>query len=124
MRLLSGAIVVQAVLLSAALFFLPDEAKAQNAAFGTGICAQQYDPVCARKKKTLLTYGNSCLAANDRATVLAKGVCPQSCPALYKPVCAAGPDNVCHTYGNACMAELAGARILRNGRCLFFFRRN
>jgi hypothetical protein len=96
-------------------------AQAQNA-FGIGICAHQYDPVCARSKKRLITYANACLAANDRAVVLARGVCPQGCPRIYKPVCAAGADGQRHTYPNACVATLSEAKIVRNGRCLPFFR--
>lgn len=96
-------------------------AQAQNA-FGIGICAHQYDPVCARSKKRLVTYANACLAANDRAVVISKGVCPQGCPLNYKPVCAARADGRRHTYPNACVATLSDARIVRNGRCLPFFR--
>lgn len=96
---------------------------AQNFVLSTGACPAIHDPVCARKKKQLLTYANACLAANDRATVLARGACPQGCPAIYQPVCAEDAQGVRRNYGNACAAEKDGAKIIRNRRCFLTFGR-
>lgn len=92
-------------------------------AFSTGACPSIHDPVCGRKKKTLITYANGCLAANDRATVLARGACPQACPMIYQPVCAEDSQGVRRNYGNACAATADGARIIRNRRCWVTFGR-
>lgn len=90
---------------------------AQSAFLSPGICPQNYDPVCARKKKAILTYANACLAANDRAVVLRRDVCPQACPMIYKPVCALDTDGVARTYGNECAATASGAKIIKQRRC-------
>lgn len=92
-------------------------ALAQSAFLSPGICPQIYDPVCARKKKAVLTYANACLAANDRAVVLTRDVCPQACPMIYKPVCALDADGVARTYGNACAATASGAKVIKQRRC-------
>ena len=99
------------------------EASAQPMGLSTGACPGLLDPVCARKKKQLLTYTNACLAANDRAVVLARGACPQACAMIYKPVCGADAQGVRRNYGNACAATADGAKIVRNGRCLPTFGR-
>jgi hypothetical protein len=89
----------------------------------TGACPMIHDPVCARKKDQLIEFSNACLAGLDRATVLAKGRCPQGCPMIYKPVCAEDKQGVRRNYGNACAAEKDGAKIVRNRRCFVTFGR-
>lgn len=96
---------------------------AQSFLLSAGACPTFLDPVCGRKKKQLLTYANGCLAANDRATVLAKGACPQACPMIYQPVCAEDAQGVRRNYGNACAATADGAKIVRNRRCFVTFGR-
>jgi hypothetical protein len=89
----------------------------------TGLCPAIHDPVCARKKDQLIEFGNPCLAGLERASVLAKGRCPQGCPMIYKPVCAEDTQGVRRNYGNACAAEKDSARIVRNRRCFITFGR-
>jgi hypothetical protein len=96
---------------------------APAAAQGSGLCAAIHDPVCARKKDQLVEFSNACLAGLERATVLAKGRCPQGCPMIYKPVCAEDTQGVRRNYGNACAAEKDGAKIIRNRRCWLTFGR-
>ncbi len=62
------------------LFIMPASADASC------ICTRQYAPVCARKGRTLKTYGNSCTARCAKARVCAKGRC-KACPVfrLIKP---------------------------------------
>lgn len=96
---------------------------AQSFVLGTGACPAIHDPVCGRKKKQLITYANACLAANDRATLLARGACPQACAMIYKPVCAEDTQGVRRNYGNACAATADGAKIVRNRRCFVTFGR-
>ena len=98
-------------------------AFAQSLVLSTGACPGLHDPVCGRKKKQLITYANACLAANDRATILAKGSCPQACPMIYQPVCAEDSQGVRRNYGNACAATADGAKIVRNRRCFVTFGR-
>jgi len=99
------------------------DTSAQSLVLSSGACPAILDPVCARKEKQLLTYANACLAANDRATVLARGACPQACPMIYQPVCAEDAQGVRRNYGNACAAEADGAKIVRNRRCFVTFGR-
>jgi hypothetical protein len=96
---------------------------APAAAQSSGLCPAIHDPVCARKKDQLIEFSNSCLAGLERATVLAKGRCPQGCPMVYKPVCAEDSQGVRRNYGNACAAEKDGAKIVRNRRCFVTFGR-
>lgn len=98
-------------------------ASAQSFTLSTGACPGLHDPVCGRKKKQLITYANACLAANDRATILARGACPQACPMIYQPVCAEDSQGVRRNYGNACAATADGAKIVRNRRCFLTFGR-
>ena len=100
----------------------PAPAVAQSTVL-VGACAAIYDPVCGRKKTHMITYANACLAAHDRATVLARGACPQACPMIYKPVCGEDAQGVRRNYGNACAATADGAKIVRNRRCFVRFGR-
>ena len=97
-------------------------AVAQNPVL-VGACATIYDPVCGRKKTHMITYANACHAANDRATVLARGACPQACPMIYQPVCGEDAQGVRRNYGNACAATADGAKIVRHRRCFVTFGR-
>lgn len=54
------------------------------------MCTMQYDPVCAVKDGERRTYGNSCTAGADGATVLYRGECrtqgyvpPENCTAWF-----------------------------------------
>jgi hypothetical protein len=87
-----------------------------------GACTAIYDPVCARRGTLMVTYSNACVAANDRAKVLARGACPSNCPAIYKPVCGEDAQGVRRNYGNECAAKADGAKIIRDRRCFFTFR--
>lgn len=78
-----------------------------------------YHPVCARsRKKTLVTYANSCIARSEGSRVISHGACPIACPMIFKPVCAVDPAGKRKTYGNDCMAKAAGVEIIRRGRCV------
>jgi Kazal-type serine protease inhibitor domain len=100
----------------------PTPVAAQTPAL-VGPCAAIYDPVCGRKKTHMITYANACLAGHDRATVLARGACPQACSMIYKPVCGEDAQGVRRNYGNACAATADGAKIVRHRRCFVTFGR-
>ena len=98
-------------------------AAAQVAGAGVGACPMIHDPVCARRKDQLIEFSNACLAKLERASVLAKGRCPQGCPMIYRPVCAEDAQGVRRNYGNVCAAEKDGAKVIRNRRCFVTFGR-
>ena len=113
---------LQSGLWLAALAFVIIVAPAEPV-FAQGACPAIHAPVCARKKTELVNYANDCLAARDGAKILARGVCPQGCPMIYKPVCAEDSQGVRRNYGNACAAEKDGAKVIRNRRCWVTFGR-
>jgi hypothetical protein len=49
------------------------------------MCTMQYDPVCAMKSGERRTYGNSCTAGADGATVLYRGECGAETPTYTPP---------------------------------------
>lgn len=85
-----------------------------------GPCGQHgYHPVCARsRKKTLVTYANSCIARSEGSRVISHGACPSACPMIFKPVCAVDAAGKRKTFGNDCQARAAGAKVIRNMRCI------
>lgn len=83
-----------------------------------GLCAGGGQvPVCAVKKRTLVTYVNDCAARGARARVIHHRACVEDCPRRYNPVCAIDDSGKRRTYGNACDAQRAGAKIVRNRDC-------
>src|SRR5882672_24197 len=78
----------------AALFLCSTAAKAQLEAKrkkGPPVyCSTQYDPVCARTVKGVLTtYNNDCSAKQAGAAVIARSVCDRvKCPPAEFTVCA------------------------------------
>lgn len=76
-----------------------------------------YTPVCAVKKRTLVTYVNDCAAIGAGARVLRYHACQEGCPRQYAPVCAIDDAGRRITFGNACEAERSGAKIVRNRGC-------
>src|SRR5882757_5714019 len=70
----------------AAAFLFPANAAAQEIKKKKGppvYCSTQYDPVCARTVKGVLTtYNNDCSAKQADAAVIAKGTCDRAvkCP--------------------------------------------
>jgi hypothetical protein len=82
-----------------------------------GACPQGYFPVCAVKKRTLVTYVNACAAKGVGARVVSDRACLEGCPRQYSPVCAIDGAGARSTFGNACEAEKSGAKIVRNRGC-------
>lgn len=81
-------------------------------------CTRQYDPVCTRTDKGVLTtFTNACTAKAAGAAVIAKGKCSDlKCPPAELPVCG-HRDGKNQTYMNACVAERDGAIVLSRDRC-------
>jgi 3-hydroxyisobutyrate dehydrogenase-like beta-hydroxyacid dehydrogenase len=75
-------------------------------------------PVCAHRKRALVTYANACLARQERAQVISQGACPAACPMVFQPVCAVDGKGTRKTYGNDCQARAEGASVQRRGRCI------
>ena len=83
-----------------------------------GLCAGGGQvPVCAVKKRTLVTYVNDCAARGAGARVIRDHACHEDCPRRYNPVCAIDEAGKRRTFGNACDAQRAGGRIVRNRGC-------
>lgn len=83
-----------------------------------GLCAGGgHTPVCAVKKRTLVTYVNDCTAIGAGARVVSYHACREGCPRRYAPVCAIDADGRRRTFGNSCEAERSGAKIVRNRGC-------
>jgi hypothetical protein len=82
-----------------------------------GQCAGGYFPVCAVKKRILVTYVNSCAARSAGARVISDHACQEGCPRQYVPVCAKDAAGRHFTFGNACEAERAGTTIVRQRGC-------
>ena len=96
----------------------PTEAPAQGQPLiKMGACPYGYLPVCAVKKRTLVTYVNACSAKGDGARVVSHRGCIEGCPRQYAPVCAVDGSGARSTFGNACEAEKVGAKIVRNRGC-------
>jgi hypothetical protein len=76
-----------------------------------------YTPVCAVKKRTLVTYVNDCTAIAAGARVVSYHACHEGCPRRYAPVCAVDSTGRRATFGSACEAERSGAKIVRNRGC-------
>src|SRR5690606_5481435 len=81
-------------------------------------CTRQYDPVCTRTDKGVLTtFTHACPAKAAGAAVIAKGTCANlKCPPAELPVCA-HRDGKNESYMNACVAERDGAIVLSRERC-------
>jgi hypothetical protein len=109
-----------ATIVAGCVFFLPEHsARAQwQPVIHTSGCPFAYQPVCANRKRVLVTYANACTARSALARIVSDGVCPENCPSIYKPVCAHGADGKRRTYANACAAKNDNAQIIRNTRCL------
>jgi Kazal-type serine protease inhibitor domain len=102
----------------AACALMPKGAVAQGQPLiRMGNCPAGYHPVCAVKKRTLVTYVNACAARSVGARVIASRACMEGCPRQYVPVCATNAAGARHTYGNACEAERSGANIVRKRGC-------
>ena len=101
-------------------FFLQEHsALAQwQSVIHTTNCPFAYQPVCASRKRTLITYANACAARSALARIVSDGVCPDNCPSIYQPVCARDANGKRRTYANACAAKNENAKIVRNARCL------
>jgi hypothetical protein len=106
----------------AAAFLFPAAAKAQldvKRKKGPPVyCTTQYDPVCARTVKGVLTtFTNDCAARQAGAAVIAKGSCDRvKCPPAELTVCAR-KDGKNKSYTNACVAEKEGAAVLLRDQC-------
>ena len=99
------------------------EARARNAQLRncrtTRVCPRIYRPVCAVLHGRRRTYGNSCVARNAGARIVAQGRCRTQttyCPAIYRPVCGV-KNGRRQTFSNLCVARRAGAGHIRNGQC-------
>ncbi len=105
----------------AAAFLFPTLASAQEVKKKKGppvYCTTQYDPVCARTVKGVLTtYNNDCSAKQAGAAVIARSVCDRvKCPPAEFTVCARkGGKNASFT--NSCVAEKEGAAVLLRDKC-------
>jgi hypothetical protein len=106
----------------AALFLFSSAAEAQlgvKRKKGPPVyCTTQYDPVCARTVKGVLTtYANECNAKQAGAAVIAKGTCERvKCPPAEFTVCARkGGKNA--NFTNSCIAEKEGAAVLLRDKC-------
>jgi hypothetical protein len=82
-----------------------------------GACPEGYFPVCAVKKRMLVTYVNACAAKGVGARVVSHRACIDGCTRQYAPVCAIDGAGARVTFGNACEAEKSGAKIVRNRGC-------
>ncbi len=106
----------------AAAFLFPAAAKAQldvKRKKGPPVyCTTQYDPVCARTVKGVLTnFTNDCAAGQVGAAVIAKGSCDLvRCPPAEFTVCAR-KDGKNKSYTNACVAEKDGAAVMLRDKC-------
>jgi hypothetical protein len=106
----------------AAAFFFPAAAEAQFVAQRKkgppAYCPTQYDPVCARTVKGVLTtFNNECAAKQADAAVIAKGSCDRvKCPPAEFTVCAR-KDGKNRSYTNSCIAEKEGAAVLLRDQC-------
>jgi len=114
----SKGLIAAAVMAGLALL-APAEARAQGQPLIIpGQCSGGgYTPVCAVKKRTLVTYVNDCPAIAAGARVVSYPACHDGCPRQYAPVCAIDAAGKRSTFGNACDAERAGAKIVRNRGC-------
>jgi hypothetical protein len=105
-----------------AAFLVPAVAKAQldvKRKKGPPVyCTTQYDPVCARiVKGVLTTFTNDCSAKQAGAAVIAKGTCERvKCPPAELTVCAR-KDGKNRDYTNACIAEKDGAAVMLRDKC-------
>jgi len=81
-------------------------------------CTTQYDPVCARTVKGVLTtFNNDCAAGQAGAAVIAKGTCDRvKCPPAELTACAR-KDGKNKNYTNACVAEKDGAAVMLRDKC-------
>jgi hypothetical protein len=106
----------------AAAFLFPAAAAAQlDAPCKKGppvYCTTQYDPVCARTVKGVLTtFANECNAKEAGAAAIAKGTCERvQCPPAEFTVCAR-KDGKNKSYANACIAEKDGAAVMLRDKC-------
>jgi coxsackievirus/adenovirus receptor len=79
-------------------------------------CTEEYAPVCCDGK----TYGNQCMAQNEKAFNCIEGRCEeecvpnpeQGCPENYDPYCCDGK-----TYGNYCKTKKECAKNCILGEC-------
>jgi hypothetical protein len=113
-----GAIIIAAW---AAGFLFPTLASAQEVKKKKGppvYCTTQYDPVCARTVKGVLTtYNNDCSAKQAGAAVIARSVCDRvKCPPAEFTVCAR-KDGRNTSFTNSCVAEKEGAAVLLRDKC-------
>jgi hypothetical protein len=103
-------------------FLLPAPAEAQlgvKRKKGPPVnCTGQYDPVCARTVKGVLTtYANECSAKQAGAAVIAPGTCERvKCPPAELTVCARREGKNAN-FTNSCVAEKEGAAVLLRDKC-------
>jgi hypothetical protein len=124
MRSAPAAAGILAGVIFAAVWLTPDVAQAQHQPLiRLGSC-DGYQPVCAVKQKTLVSYVNVCAARGVNARVVSPDrACIEGCPRQYAPVCATASGQR-RVFGNSCEAEKSGAVDIRKGTCRRFFRRN
>lgn len=107
-----------AIALMASLVAAPESGRAQGQPLiKIGACPNGYYPVCAVKKRTLVTYVNSCAANGVGARVVTDQACMEGCPRQYVPVCAIDASRTRRTFGNSCEAEKSGAKLVRKRGC-------
>lgn len=106
---------VAAAVLTAAIA-LPGAAQARSKK--PIYCTRQFDPVCTRTVKGVLTtFTNACTAKAAGAAILSKGRCDElKCPPIELAVCAR-KDGKNRTFANACVAEKEGAAVLLRDKC-------
>ncbi len=107
-----------AIAFMAGVVVAPDAVLAQGQPLiKLGACPHGYYPVCAVKKRILVTYVNACAATGVGARVITEHACMEGCPRQYAPVCAIDASGTRRTFGNSCEAEKSGAKLVRKRGC-------
>lgn len=98
------------------------------------MCADVYEPVCARltlncvqapcPQPEATTYGNSCYAAREGASIVSQGECSTSiveikkpCTREYAPVCGSNDAGVFQTFANSCLLDNSEFLLNYSGVC-------
>lgn len=107
------------------------------------LCAQNYDPVCAKRGNLRSTFPNACEAAANSFQVIHPGQCGDdggprplpgrpdpnesppgrplpggavACLLIETPVCGSDGQAI-QTFANSCIAEASGFRVVHDGPC-------